>query len=108
MNAASLQHLWTYLQGLTLTPRNKQWLADHLYEDIKTELQNTETKNRQATISEIRKQRDTELWADSPKLSAEDIAPTQDILDIVKDIEPLPEDVDIDKLKQDYLIQKHG
>ncbi|MBR1465328.1 MAG: hypothetical protein IJ607_03090 [Bacteroidaceae bacterium] len=108
MNAASLQHLWTYLQGLTLTPRNKQWLADHLYEDIKTELQNKENKNRQANISEIRKQRETELWADIPKLSAEDIAPTQDILDIVKDIEPLPEDVDIDKLKQDYLIQKHG
>ena len=32
MNVASLNNLWSYLQGLTLTPSNKKWLADHLYE----------------------------------------------------------------------------
>ncbi|MBR1683060.1 MAG: hypothetical protein IJ700_08825 [Bacteroidaceae bacterium] len=37
MNVASLNNLWSYLQGLTLTPSNKRWLADHLYEAAKSD-----------------------------------------------------------------------
>jgi hypothetical protein len=37
MNTVSLNNLWTYLQGLTLTASNKKWLADHLYESVRNE-----------------------------------------------------------------------
>ena len=37
MTAFSLNNLWSYLQGLTLTASNKHWLADHLYESAKME-----------------------------------------------------------------------
>lgn len=30
MNAISLNHLWSYLQGLSLTESNQRWLASHL------------------------------------------------------------------------------
>lgn len=32
MNAASLNNLWSYLQGLSLTASNQRWLASHLIE----------------------------------------------------------------------------
>ncbi|MBQ7528179.1 MAG: hypothetical protein IJT11_10740 [Bacteroidaceae bacterium] len=32
MNAISLNHLWSYLQGLSLTASNQRWLASHLLE----------------------------------------------------------------------------
>ena len=32
MNAISLNNLWSYLQGLSLTANNKRWLASHLIE----------------------------------------------------------------------------
>lgn len=32
MNTVSLNHLWTYLQGLSLTASNQRWLANHLME----------------------------------------------------------------------------
>ena len=39
MNTVSLNNLWSYLQGLSLTKSNRQWLANHLIEatDIKKE-----------------------------------------------------------------------
>ena len=32
MNTVSLNHLWSYLQGLSLTASNQRWLANHLME----------------------------------------------------------------------------
>ncbi len=32
MNTVSLNHLWSYLQGLSLTASNQRWLAAHLME----------------------------------------------------------------------------
>ena len=32
MNAMSLNHLWTYLQGLSLTASNQRWLGERLIE----------------------------------------------------------------------------
>ena len=32
MNAISLNNLWSYLQGLSLTASNQRWLANHLME----------------------------------------------------------------------------
>ena len=43
-----------------------------------------------------------------PRMSKEELEPSQEILDIVKDVEPMPEDVDIEKIKYDYLMKKYG
>ena len=32
MNAVSLNNLWTYIQGLSLTASNRKWLAEKLIE----------------------------------------------------------------------------
>jgi hypothetical protein len=32
MNAISLNNLWSYIQGLSLTANNRRWLADRLIE----------------------------------------------------------------------------
>ena len=32
MNAVSLNNLWNYLQGLSLTPSNQRWLGERLIE----------------------------------------------------------------------------
>ena len=32
MNAVSMNNLWTYLEGLSLTASNRKWLADKLVE----------------------------------------------------------------------------
>ena len=32
MNTISLNNLWSYLQGLSLTANNQRWLAEHLIE----------------------------------------------------------------------------
>jgi len=32
MNVASLNHLWSYLQGLSLTASNQRWLGERLIE----------------------------------------------------------------------------
>lgn len=32
MNTASLNHLWSYLQGLSLTSSNQRWLGERLIE----------------------------------------------------------------------------
>ena len=34
MNAVSLNNLWTYLQGLSLTTSNRKWLAERLVEPV--------------------------------------------------------------------------
>lgn len=32
MNAVAMNNLWTYLQGLSLTAKNKKWLSERLIE----------------------------------------------------------------------------
>lgn len=45
MNAVSLNNLWSYLQGLSLTKSNRQWLAAHLIEVTdKTRVEKKENK----------------------------------------------------------------
>ncbi len=38
MNAVSMNNLWTYLQGLSLTASNRKWLAERLIEPEKKEV----------------------------------------------------------------------
>ena len=108
MNAISLNNLWTYLQGLTLTTSNKKWLADHLYEAVKAEEKAMTREEELAEAARIRKEKEKALWADMPRMKKEDLVLSQEILDIVKDVEPMPADVDIEKLKYDYLMKKYG
>ena len=61
-----------------------------------------------AEAARIREEKEKILWANTPKVSKEELVPSQEILDIVKDVEPMPEDVDIEKIKYDYLIKKYG
>lgn len=108
MNTVSLNNLWSYLQGLTLTASNKRWLADHLYESAKLEERPMTHEEKLAEAARIRKEKEKELWANIPKISKEELVPSQEILDIVKDVEPMPDDVDIEKIKYDYLMKKYG
>ena len=87
MNTVSLNSLWSYLQSLSLTSSNKKWLADHLYEAVKEE------------TSEAKK---------GLQITTEDLVLSDDILEPVKDIKPLPADYDFDKARIDYLMQKYG
>ena len=38
MNAVSMNNLWTYLQGLSLTASNRKWLAERLVEPENKEI----------------------------------------------------------------------
>lgn len=118
MNAVSLNNLWSYLQGLTLTASNKRWLADNLYESAKSERQRVGAlagmerpmirKEKLAEAARIRKEKEKALWADMPRISKDDLVFSQEVLDIVKDIEPMPADIDIEKIKYDHLMKKYG
>ncbi|MBQ3752608.1 MAG: hypothetical protein II864_03565 [Prevotella sp.] len=108
MNTVSLNNLWSYLQGLTLTASNKRWLADHLYESAKMEERPMTREEKLAEAARIRKEKEKALWADMPKMSKEELEPSREILDIVKEVEPMPDDVDIERIKYEYLMKKYG
>ena len=61
-----------------------------------------------AEAARIRKEKEKALWADMPKMSKEELEPSREILDIVKEVEPMPDDVDIERIKYDYLMKKYG
>ena len=88
MNALSLNNLWSYLQGLSLSASNQRWLAERLIEASATE------KGKSASTTNMRSRRlhrhrkalsDKELArcleqyapltdADFPEVSAEEYA----------------------------------
>ena len=108
MNAISLNNLWSYLQGLTLTASNKRWLADHLYESAQKEERPMTREEKLAAAARIRKEKEKAFWADMPRIQKEDLMLSQEVFDIVKDVEPMPADVDIEKIKYDHLMKKYG
>ena len=122
MNAVSLNNLWSYLQGLALTASNKRWLAERLYESTKADSRRkgngkdtsaemecpTARYEELAKAARIRKEKEKALWADMPRIKKEDLVFSQEVLDIVKDIEPMPADADIEKIKYDHLMKKYG
>ncbi len=77
MNIMSLNHLWSYLQGLSLTASNQRWLASHLIEA--------------ADSAETRLKKDKLVF---PKIPM-DYKPSQKVLDMT--CGPLPKDFDVDK-----------
>ncbi len=108
MNAISLNNLWSYLQGLTLTASNKRWLADHLYESAKAEEKPQTHEEKLADAARIRKEKEKALWADVPRMNKEDLKISPWVEEIVKDVEPMPDDVDIEQMKYEYLMKKYG
>jgi len=108
MNAVSLNNLWTYIQGLTLTASNKKWLADHLYEAAKAEEKKPTYEEALAEAARIRKEKEKALWADMPRVKKEDLKIAPWIEELLKDIEPMPADVDIEKIKYDHIMKKYG
>ena len=87
----SMNTVLNFLHSMALSTSNKQWLADHLYEEVKTERKAAATANNG--------------W---PKIRREDIHISPEVMRLVEDIEPLPDDFDYDKARLDYLLKKHG
>ena len=85
----SMNTVLNFLHSMSLSTSNKQWLADHLYEEVKAE-------KAIATTA-----------AGWPKIRRQDIHVSPEVANIVKGFE-VPEDVDLDALKLDYLMKKHG
>ena len=48
----SLNNLWSYLQGLSLSASNKRWLAEHLYEAAEAETTQQETLQKARALTE--------------------------------------------------------
>lgn len=87
----SMNTVLNFLHSMALSTSNKQWLADHLYEEVKAE-----RKAAAATASG---------W---PKIRREDLHISPEVMKLVEDIEPLPDDFDYDKARLEYLLKKHG
>ena len=51
MNTVSLNNLWSYLQGLSLSSSNKRWLGEKLIEASMTE-KNTSKEQQQAMVKD--------------------------------------------------------
>jgi hypothetical protein len=69
MNAMSLNNLWSYLQGLSLSASNKRWLAEHLYEAAETETTQQETLQKARALTEEQLQ----VMEQEESLSPEDL-----------------------------------
>lgn len=87
----SMNTVLNFLHSMALSTSNKQWLADHLYEEVKAE------RKAAATTANG--------W---PKIRREDMHISPEVMKLVEDIEPLPDDFDYDKARLDYLLKKHG
>ena len=77
MNAVSLNNLWSYLQGLSLTAGNQRWLASHLIEAA----ENVEKKQQKAEL----------VFPKIPK----DYKPSAKVMAMT--CGPLPKGFDVDK-----------
>ena len=80
-----------FLHSMSLSTSNKKWLADHLYEEVRSE--------QEAAAQSANG------W---PKIRREDMHISPEVMKLVEDIEPLPDDFDYDKARLEYLLKKHG
>ena len=78
MNAVSMNNLWNYLQGLSLTANNQRWLAERLLE----------SSEKGSSIDGMPKK------LVFPKIE-KDFKVSQEVFDLV--CGTLPEDFDLDK-----------
>ena len=84
MNAVSLNNLWNYLQGLSLTASNQRWLASHLMEAAES----NESKSKKVESTDFHKE------IVFPKIPR-DYKPSPSVLAMT--CGPLPKDFDLEK-----------
>ena len=82
MNTLSMNNLWNYLQGLSLTASNQRWLAERLLESSEKGSSTKEDTMKKMVFPKIGK----------------DFKVSQEVLDMV--CGSLPEDFDLDKEKE--------
>ena len=95
-----------FLHSMALSTSNKQWLADHLYEEVKAERLRVGALAGMQARPEVKAAATTNNgW---PKIRREDMRISPEVMKLVEDIEPLPDDFDYGKARLDYLLKKHG
>ena len=112
----SMNTVLNFLHSMALSTSNKQWLADHLYEEVKAEQKAAieRGQNQTSLVSAESEQARTDVKAAAttkngwPKIRREDMRISPEVMKLVEDIEPLPDDFDYDKARLDYLLKKHG
>ena len=82
MNTLSMNNLWNYLQGLSLSASNQRWLAERLLESSEKGSATKEDTMKKLVFPKIGK----------------DFKVSQEVLDMV--CSSLPEDFDLDKEKE--------
>ena len=85
MNAVSLNNLWSYLQGLSLTASNQRWLASHLIEAAES----TESREKKAELVFPKIPKD---YKPSAKVLAMTCGPLPKGFDVEKELEEMWED----------------
>ena len=87
-----MNNLLTLIQSMALSTNNKEWLADHLYEEVKSERQQNNQKLQ------------NNGW---PKIRREDMVITPKVANMFKVSKPLAEDFDEKKAYGQYLYEKY-
>ncbi len=78
------------LHSMSLSTSNKRWLAEHLFDEVRNEENAEYLRNS--------------TW---PKIRLEDVHVDPEVANLVKGFE-IPDDVDDESLKLEYLMRKHG
>jgi len=85
MNAISLNNLWSYLQGLSLTASNQRWLANHLMEAAES----AESKSKAKGIVFPKIPKD---YKPSPRVMAMTCGPLPKDFDVEKELDKMWEE----------------
>lgn len=85
MNTISLNNLWSYLQGLSLTANNQRWLAEHLIEAA--DKAENSTRKKEIVFPKIPKD-----YKPSAKVLAMTCGPMPKDFDLDKEIDKMWED----------------
>ena len=105
----SMNTVLNFLHSMALSTSNKQWLVDHLYEEVKAErLRVLAWENEQVRASGQSSGMQKVAATDWPKIRREDMHISPEVMKLVEDIEPLPDDYDYDKARLEFLLKKHG
>jgi predicted metal-dependent peptidase len=70
--------------------------------------QKSEKKKKELSAAEIREQKTKEVLAELKKMKTDKTADVSWVREIVKNVPEMDSDVDYDKIKYDYLMEKYG
>ena len=68
----------------------------------------SEKKKKELSAAEIREQKTNEVLAELKKMKTDKTADVSWVREIVKNVPEMDSDVDFDKIKYDYLMEKYG